>query len=129
MGAVAMRVLWGALTFGITLPVWAFLAAGLWLWLDRTSSMRQAVDRAVTTLVDGAELEAERARVAALERIIDRQRELAERDRAAMARFSDLLTASEENQKELADELAEIASAPPPDACTVDRALLDRLRQ
>lgn len=117
------------LAFGVTIPVGLLLAAGIWLYVDRASAVRQAVDRAVTDLVAGEELAAERAKNEALNRIILEKNRLIEADRAALARFSDLLAASQTEKEGLADELAELEAAPPPDACVVDRALLDRLRK
>ena len=117
------------LAVGITVPVWLMLAAGIWLWLDRSSAIRKAVDRAVTELVDGAELEAARAREEALNKIIADQKLKAERDRASLARFAELLAAAQTEKEGLADELAELEASPPPDSCTVDGALLDRLRK
>lgn len=125
--AAAGRFILPVLTFGITLPLWAFLAAGIWLWLDRGSAVRQAVDRAVTELVDGAELEAARATNEALRKILAEKERQAQRDRAAMARFAELLAAAQQEKDGLADEIAELESTPL-DACVVDDALLDRLR-
>lgn len=119
----------GSLAVGITVPLWLLLAAGIWLHLDRTSAIRKAVDQAVTDLVAGAELEATKAREEGLRKIIADQQIKAERDRAALARFAELLMAAQTEKEGLADELAELEATPPPDACIVDRALLDRLRK
>lgn len=128
----ALSVVWGVLrpilTFGITLPLWVFIAAGVWLWFDKTSDIRKSVNNAVTELVDGAELEAERARNAALQKIIERKDRIAERDREAHVRFSELLSAAEDEKDGLANELEALEALPPPDQCIVDRSLLERLR-
>lgn len=118
-----------ALAIGITIPLWLILIAGAWLYFDRSSAIREAVDRAVTRLVDGAELEAARAREEALRKILADREIKAERDRAALARFSELLASAETEREGLADELAELAARPLDAACVVDRALLERLRR
>lgn len=59
------------LTFGLTIPVWLVLAVSLWVHFDKGSAVRQAVDRAVTELVAGAELEAAREREKAMRVTID----------------------------------------------------------
>lgn len=131
-GAILGRIgkgLAAVLAFGVTIPVGLMLAAGIWLYVDRASALRHAVDRAVTDLVAGEELAAERAKNEALNRIILEKNRLIEADRAALARFSDLLAAAQTEKEGLADELAELEASPPPDACVVDRALLDRLRK
>lgn len=112
---------------GITIPVWIVLAVGVWLYFDRASAVRQAVDRAVTHLVHSAELEAAKAREEALRMIIADQRRKADADREALARYARLLEAAENEKEGLADELADLA-AQPLDQCVVDRVLLDRLR-
>jgi hypothetical protein len=127
--ARAGKGLLAILAVGITIPFGLLLAAGIWLWLDRSSAIRQTVDRAVAELVDGAELEAARAREEALNKIIADQRQKSERDRAALARFAELLAAAQTEKEGLADELAELEATPLPDRCTVDRALLNRLRR
>lgn len=116
------------LAFGITIPLWLILTAGLWLHLDKASSVRRAVDRAVSDLVHSAELEAAAAREEALRKIVAERERQAERDRAALARFSELLIAAETEKEGLADELAELAAQPAPDSCIVDGTLADRLR-
>ncbi len=125
MTAIALRVL----TFGITIPLWLILAAGGWAWLDKTSAVRQAVNKAVTQLVHSAELDAAKAREEALRKIIAEKDRQAERDRAAMARFSELLLAAEAQKETLNDELAELEARPAPDNCIVDGDLLERLRR
>jgi len=128
MPALLARYLLPVLTAGITIPLWLIVAGGLWLHLDRSSAIRQAVDRAVADLVHSAELEAAAAREEALRKILAARDRQAERDRAALARFAQLLTAAEDRQGALLDEIAEMEAQPAPDHCLVDGALLERLR-
>lgn len=117
------------LLFTIPIPVIAVLAAWAWVHFDKSSAIRRAVDRAVTELVDGAELDAARAQNEALRKILAETERRAERDRAAAARFSELLTAAEAEKDDLADEIADLESRPVNDACVVDGDLLERLRK
>lgn len=116
------------LTFGITLPVWLFLAAGGWLYLDRGSAVRQAVDHAVTELVAGAELEAERAKSAALETINAELRGRANALALANGRFSQSLAAAQTSLESANGQIAELLMHPVNDACAVDPDILGRLR-
>lgn len=122
---IAKRVLF----FAIPIPVVAILAAWLWVTFDKHSAIRKAVDRAITELVDGAELEAERAKSKALETILAKRERDAETDRQALRRYAYLLDASETEKDNLADEIAELESRPVNDSCSVDQPLFDRLRQ
>lgn len=116
------------LTAGITIPLWLILAAGVWLHFDKSSAVRAAVNRAVTDLVHSAELEAAKARETALNKILAEQQRQALRDREALTKFADLLSAANAEKETLYDEIAELEALPPPDACTVDGALIERLR-
>ncbi len=122
--AVGKRVLF----FAIPIPVVAILAAWLWVTFDKHSAIRKAVDRAITELVDGAELEAERAKTKALETILATRDRQAAADREALRRFADLLDTAETEKDNMADEIAELESRPVNDACVVDQPLIERLR-
>ena len=116
------------LTFGITIPLWLILAAGLWLHLDKASTVRRAVDRAVSDIVHSAELDAAAAREDALRKIMAERESLAERDRAALARFTELMADAEIERRNLLDEIADLEAQPAPDSCLVDGDLAERLR-
>lgn len=122
------RALLGILTFGITLPVGVILAAGLWVHFDKGSPIRQAVDRAVTELVVGAELEAERAKNAALQSVISELEGQAQALKDVNRRFSDNLRTAQLNLENANDEIRELATRPVNDRCVVDPSVLDRLR-
>lgn len=129
------RVIRPILTFGITLPVWVFLVAGGWIWWDRTSAVRLAVNKAVTELVAGAELDALNARLIEERRLRDwsdgkaeEQRKIADEERAARVELETQLTLTDSEKKEMADELAKIENSPPPADCRVDQQFLDGLR-
>lgn len=124
----ALKPLLAILTFGITLPVWAFLAAGAWLALDRDSVVRMAVNEAVTNLVAGAELEAERARADALERINANLRGRATALALANSRFSQSLETAQTDLESANGQLAELLANPVNGACAVDPDILGRLR-
>ena len=123
--AIARRVLF----FSIPVPVALILAAWAWVTWDKHSAVRRAVDTAVTKLVDGAEIEAARAEIAALKQIqAEREREAAG-DRAAFQKFAELLAASETENRNLADEIDRLERVPVNPECRVDQPFLDRLRK
>jgi type II secretory pathway component PulF len=123
--ALARRVLF----FAIPVPVALILAAWAWVAIDKSSAVRRAVNAAVEKLVDGTELAAERARVAALQKILAERERQAEADRAALRAFADQLAAAETENGTLADALALIENQPVDPLCRVDRPLLERLRE
>lgn len=118
----------GLLTFGVTIPVGVILLAWAWTHFDKSSAVRQAVDRAVTELVAGAELEAERARASALELINAELRGRADALDAANTRFSESLQAAQNDLEGANAQIADLLSRPVNDACAVDSGLLERLR-
>ncbi|MBN9078212.1 MAG: hypothetical protein BGN87_06340 [Rhizobiales bacterium 65-79] len=67
-GTAAWVLLVRFLTFCIPVPVVAIAAIGAWLWWDRGSAMRHAVDKAVAELVAGGEIAGLKAQVASLQR-------------------------------------------------------------
>ncbi|MFC6488042.1 hypothetical protein [Nitratireductor sp. GCM10026969] len=127
-GAKAIAVLGKILTFGITLPLWAFLAAGAWFHFDKSSAVREAVDNAVTELVAAEELAAASAEVAALSAIADeRERRLAAAQRANRL-YAERLAETVQEKQELSHEIDDILARPVAGDCSVDRNVLERLR-
>lgn len=122
------KMILGILTFGITLPVGVILAAGIWVHFDKNSTVRQAVDRAVEELVTGAELEAEKAKNDALERVISELKGQAEALEAANRRFSDNLRTAQLDLENANDEIKELATRPVNNKCVVDGSVLNLLR-
>ncbi|CDX19966.1 conserved hypothetical protein [Mesorhizobium sp. ORS 3359] len=119
------------LTFGITLPVWFFLAAGGWLWWDRTSAVRLAVDKAVTELVAGAQIEALKAEAAEQRRMrawsdgkADEANKLATKEREARVTLENQLTLTDADKRKAENELAVLQGRNDP---VVDQQLLDSL--
>lgn len=119
------------LTFGITLPVWFFLAAGGWLWWDKTSSVRLAVDKAVTELVAGAQLEALKAEAAEQRRMrawsdgkADQANQVAAKEREARLTLENQLTLTDADKRKAENELAVLQGRNDP---VVDQQLLDSL--
>ena len=126
--APAARGLLSVLTFGITVPIGVILAVGLWIHFDKSSSIRDAVDRAVTELVAGAELEAERSKVEAKDAIIKALKERASNLEAANTRFSESLQEAQADLENTNDQLQEMLSRPVNSSCSVDDDILGRLR-
>lgn len=123
------------LVFTISVPLWIFLAGGIWLYFDRSSAIRTAVNKAVTELVAGAELDALNATVIEERRLrawsdgkANEQRMIADEERSARIDLEAQLTITDADKKELADELAKIENSPPPADCRVDQQFLDGLR-
>lgn len=123
------------LTFTIALPVWVFLVAGAWLYFDKASAVRTAVDKAVTKLVAGAEIEALNAKLVEERRIRQwsdskaaEASQIAESDRKALEELEThfALTAIDDRKKK--DDLVQIEARPTPDGCRVDQFLLERMR-
>lgn len=128
MSFASLRPLLGILTFSLTIPVWLALTVGLWVHFDKSSAVRQAVDRAVTELVTGAELEAAQARVQALQQINAALRGRVEALDAANNRFSESLQQAQNDLENVNAQLADLLSTPVNELCAVDGALLERLR-
>jgi len=119
------------LTFGITLPVWFFLAAGGWLWWDKTSAVRLAVDKAVTELVAGAQLEALKAEAVEQRRMrawsdgkADEANQVAANEREARVSLETKLTMTDAGKRKAEHELAVLQGR---DDGVVDQQLLDSL--
>jgi len=124
----ALRGIWKLASLTVTIPLWLIVAAWLVLRLDAFADQRAAVHRAVSDLVDGAELQAERAKVAALETLnaIEAQKAL-----AAEQALADLSARAAESQRKLEDaddEIRELLARPVNDQCLVDADLFQRLR-
>jgi predicted aconitase len=123
------RPVWDVLKIAVPIPLFVILAGWLWLHFDKASAVRKAVDRAVADLVAGAQLDALEAQLVEERRlrafVEGKARALAE----ANKNFEDRFILAELEKEGLADELEEIKTAPAPDGCVVDRALIERLRQ
>lgn len=137
--ALVLRAIWSfirpILVFGITLPVWVFLVAGAWLWFDKTSSVRQAVNKATAELVAGAQLEALNAQLVEERRIrawsdgkAEEAAKIAADERAARVDLEQQLTQTDAQKKESDDELAALKAKAVSAGCTVDDGLLGGLR-
>jgi hypothetical protein len=125
------KVLRPILVFGITLPVWVFLAAGVWLWIDKTSAVRHAVDKAVTELVAGAQLDALQAELTEQRRLrawsdgkADQASKIAADERSARVTLETTLALTDADKRKAEDELAALQAR---DDGLVDQQLLDSL--
>lgn len=119
------------LAFGITLPVWAFLVVGGWLYFDKASALRKAT----ANLVAGAQLDAANAQIAEERRLriwaegkAEESRRIADLERAARSELAIQLVLTDEERKGLADDITAIQTRAYLGDCTVDRDLLERLR-
>lgn len=128
LAAKGLKFIIGFLTFGVTIPLGVILAAGLWMHFDKGSAVRIAVDRAVTELVAGAELEAARTRADAQAKIITEQRAQMVALELANERFAERLREAEFDLENANDEIQDLATRPISSTCTVDGDLLERLR-
>lgn len=131
----ALRAVGRFLLVGITIPLWLILAVALWLYVDRGSAVRDAVDRAVTELVAGAEIEAARATAEANDKLrmyaagqAAEARRRAEAAEGANAAFAQRAAEAERVNQNLQDEIDERLSQPLNGACVVDDDLRRRLR-
>ena len=116
------------LTAGITVPVWLIVGGGLWLHYDKNSAVRQAVDRATTQLVAGAELAAKDQKIHSLEKIAAAREARASALETANRNLQASLELADTAYQESLNDLEELAATPPPDDCRVDADLLERLR-
>lgn len=131
----AWRIIRPILAFGVTLPVWFFLAAGAWLYFDKTSAIRHAVDKATTEIVAGAQLDALQAEVAEERRLrawvegfAAESSRIAEAERAARTDLEQQLTLSDADRKAKQDELDAIAQRSRDGIGRVGPQQLDSLR-
>lgn len=136
--ALILRAVWSfvrpILVFGITLPVWVFLVGGAWLWFDKTSAIRQAVNKATAELVAGAQIEALNAQLVEERRIrawsdgkAEEAAKIAADERAARVDLEQQLTQTDSEKKVAEDEVAKLKARPAPTGCDVDQPILDGL--
>lgn len=123
------------LTFGLTIPLWLVAAIALWVHLDKASAVRVAVDKAVTELVAGAELEAAHATAEAERKLRHFAQGQAQEARRrvrvledANTAFAAALAAAEAEKEDIRDAIDDLLSRPVDGACAVDADLLGRLR-
>ncbi|RWE37474.1 hypothetical protein [Mesorhizobium sp.] len=131
----AWQVVRPILTFRVSLPLWAFLVAGGWLYVDKHSAIRTAVDKAVTNMVAGAQIEALEAQLVEERRIrqwsaskADENARIADETQSDLVDMQNKLTLTDIKRKGLADDLAKLKARPAPAKCSVDDFLFDRLR-
>ncbi|MBT1154392.1 hypothetical protein J1C56_02175 [Aminobacter anthyllidis] len=116
---------WRVLTIMIPIPLALIVAAGLWVHFDKASAVRKAVNKAVSELVAGAEIDALEAKLAA-ERDL---RVFAEGRASALAdanrHFEEQRIATERENEGLSDEIEQLKAGAVPDG--VDQPLFDRM--
>lgn len=123
------RTLWSVLTFGITLPVWIFLAAWLFFQWDKSQAVKDAVaDLVAHERIAG--LEAQITKERALRALVEGKRQAAE---AANKAFYDRALTAQLEQGKLEDEVEDLKRSAP--VCSddsggfVDQRFIDRLRK
>lgn len=121
-----LSMLWRVLRISVPIPLALIIAAGLWVCFDKASAVRMAVNKAVTELVAGAELDALQAQVIEERRL----RAFVEGKAASLAeankRFEDARIAAAVENEGLADEIEQLKARDVPDG--VDQLLFDGLR-
>lgn len=132
--AVIWRAVWRILGFSIPLPVWLILGALAWVQIDKTSTVRQAVNDRVTEMVAGAEIDALKAQAAAQREIVARSADAAREARRRLAveatartNLAMRLAAIQTENEILNDDLADLLSRPVDRDCAVDAGVLGRL--
>lgn len=130
-----LSAIWRVLKITIPLPLVVLVAMAGWWWIDKTSAIRHAVDKAVTELVAGEELAAARALAEGEKEVREfiQQNMLVALDRLAAERAAreDLARKEAETAAALEnanDEIAELLARPAPAGCLADDALRGRLR-
>lgn len=126
--AFLLKWLGSFLTFGILIPVWVILLVAGWFHFDKSSAIRLAVDKAVTELVAGAELEAERSRSTALQKIATERQQKLEREQAANRKFIDELATASRQLDDANEQIEKILSRPNRIVCDLDDDLFNGLR-
>lgn len=112
---------WKFLSFGITLPLWAFIGAYLYFQFAEAD----AVKRALSELVASAELEAARERERNLQIIIQEKNRREALLQGANDQFRTRLTEADQKFEGLSNEIDTLLARPVNDACVVDDAVLD----
>lgn len=130
-----MSILLRIATFAIPIPLWLIAGVSLWVWLDKESAVRLAVNDAVEELIAGSKIDSLERQVEAEQRLrklaetVARQNEeRAARIAEANRSYADLLISLESQKQELANELREISQRDLGGICHVDGELLGRLR-
>lgn len=115
----------------ISLPVIVFVLLGGWLYYDKHSAIRQAVDNAVTKLVAGSELAAkdalidlQKTQLEQLNRTVQRQEERLAAEKAANLALEAEKEQAEEANKSLMEKLDAI---PRFDSPIIDKRFYDLL--
>ena len=114
--------------FSLPIPVWAILGGYLWLTFDKNSDIRKAVDRATTELVSGAEIEAEKAKNVALQKLTAELKGQNESLETANKRFSENLELARLDLENANEEVQELILKPVNLECVVDGNVFSILR-
>jgi hypothetical protein len=122
--AIAWRLL------KITVPVPLALIGVLWLWaaIDKSSAVRRAVNASVTRLVAATEIAAAQTRAASAEALLADAIAANQRLNRANDQLGRDLARIEDMRKEADDAIEDMGLRHAGDACRLDRALVERLR-
>ena len=134
MGPIG-AALWRVATIIVPVPAVAILAISAWLWFDKSSAIRKAVNEATIELVAGSSLAAAKAETATMRLVLAEVRNQLDAERARTSALADAVTRyaveaalADKAMEGLNSEIAELESRPVSTACRVDRSVLDRLR-
>lgn len=94
---MALDILWRVSRFTIPIPVILIAAALVWAHFDKTSTVRRAVDKAMTQAVAGAQIAALEAQLA------ERNRQLAA-GRKALDSYAELLRDAQAREAALSEQ-------------------------
>ena len=121
---------WTVLAFTIPLPLWALVAAGVWVMVDKHSAVRKAVNKYVAQ----NELLAAEANLAQKERLVEALRERSQ-ELAKQAETSQKATleleakiADAASERQILEEQVDDLLDTPATGSVVTRDILDRLR-
>lgn len=135
IGQRAAGIVGGVLGFIIPAPLILIFAALAWVHFDKSSAVRAAVDKAVTDLVAGAEINALKATISAQREIAARSADVAAEalrraraGREALETLNARLAGSQAENKEIKNDLEDLLSRPVSGDCLVDPSVLERLR-
>ena len=123
---------WKIAKFSVPVPVAAFVAAFLWVTFDKHSAVRKAVAEVVAAeqlAEERAKVESQRIAKEFAQNLLNAAVRRAQKLETANRAFALSLAESEDENRKLTDEVAQLESSPVNGACLVDDALLNRMRR
>jgi len=131
----ALALLWRVARISIPLPLGLIAAAAVWLWLDKASAVRTAVNDAVRELVAGSQIEALQEQLETQRQVNEAWRRLSEanarryeKEREARMAFEQELEEARRADEDTQEEINDLSSKPAQGVGTVGPDLGRRLR-